>query len=386
MENKETAAACALNHSFGYEPKIALRIVQELGSASAVFELGQKERDELIGPYSKYSGALSNELLEKSYQELEELQRKGCGFLPYSHPAYPKLLKECEDPPAGIYFKSSSPPEEVFSDAPFISIVGTRDMSAYGKEWCIKIVEALSQAPKKPVIVSGLAFGVDITAHSAALHYGLHTIAVLPGGIDNIYPSAHRSAASKIAASAGSALVTDYPPGAGPAAYTFLRRNRIIAALSGATLLIESKIHGGGLITARLAFSYGRDVFILPGRIDDIRSQGCNLLLREKIAEPIVNLAEAGRQMGLGSYNLRKRSELLEWVGEVYKNLPEDERSLFLQVAEAVKKQREISLSELCATLCKPYSMIIGIASALEGDGIISIDLLGRCSINAKNA
>jgi DNA processing protein len=386
MDNKEKAAACALNHIFGYEPKIALRIVQELGSASAVFDLSPKERNALTGPYSKYAGSLSDELLENSSRELEELEEKGCGFLPYSHPAYPKLLKECEDPPAGIYYKSSSPPDEVFNDAPFISIVGTRDMSSYGKEWCIKIVEALSYAPQKPVIVSGLAFGVDITAHSAALHYGLPTIAVLPNGINSVYPSAHRPAARKIASSPGCALITDYPPGTGPMAFTFLRRNRIIAGLSRATLLIESKIRGGGLITARLASDYGRDVFALPGRIDDIRSQGCNLLLVEKIAEPIVNLADACRQMGLGNYNLRKRSDLLEWVGKIYKKIPEDKRSLFLQLVQEIKKQRGITLGELCTKLGKPYSVLVGMAATLESDGIIDIDLLGRCTINAKNA
>jgi DNA processing protein len=386
MYDKEKAAACALNHIFGYEPKIALRIVQELGSASAVFDLSPKERNALTGPYSKYAGSLSDELLENSSRELEELKKKGCGFLPYFHPAYPKLLKECEDPPAGIYYKNSSPPEKVFNDAPFISIVGTRDMSSYGKEWCTKIVEALSYAPQKPVIVSGLAFGVDITAHSAALHYGLPTIAVLPCGIDAVYPSAHRPAARKIASSPGSALITDYPPGTGPMAFTFLRRNRIIAGLSGATLLIESKIRGGGIITARLASDYGRDVFALPGRIDDIRSQGCNLLLREKIAEPIVNLADAGKQMGLGNYNLRKRSDLLEWVGKIYKKVPEDKRSLFLQLVQAVQKKRGITLGELCTKLGKPYSVIVGMAATLESDGIIDIDLLGRCTINAKNA
>ena len=125
------------------------------------------------------------------------------------------------------------------------------------------------------MIVSGLALGVDITAHAAALEGGLPTVGVSPVGIDDVYPRRHVPFVERMCATPGCALVTDYPPGTFPAAFSFIRRNRIIAGLAGSTVLIESRIKGGGMITARLAAGYGRDVFAVPGRIDDIRSQGC---------------------------------------------------------------------------------------------------------------
>ena len=382
MENNETVCACALGKVFGYEPRIALSLVESLGSAAAVFDLSPKERDDALGPYSKYSGTLTDALLEQAAEELAELERQGCRYLPLSDPAFPEALRECGDPPTGLYYRSASPPEEIFRTRPAIAIVGTRDMSPYGKEWCTRIVSALSQAPEKPVIVSGLAFGIDITAHMAALGHGLSTIAVLPNGLDMVYPQAHRVAAGKIAASEGSALVTDFPPGTGPVAFTFLRRNRIIAALSRATILIESKKHGGGLITAELAVGYGRDVFALPGRIDDLRSEGCNILIREKKAEPIVNLAEVGLQLGLGRYNLRGRKGFLARVQDYYKDLPEGRRTLFLKVAEAIHCQRGVTVEELCTTLALPYPEVSPVVLTLESDGLICTDLLGRCTVN----
>ena len=373
--------ACALGKVFGYEPRIALSLIENLGSAAGVFALSSRERDELLGPYSKYAGTLTDALLEQAAEELHSVELQGCRYLPLTDPAFPEALRECGDPPPGLYYRSSSTPEEVFRTRPAIAIVGTRDMSPYGKEWCTRIVGALSQAPEKPVIVSGLAFGIDITAHLAALGHGLSTIAVLPNGIEMVYPHSHNVAAGKIAASEGSALVTDFPPGTGPVAFTFLRRNRIIAALSRATILIESKTHGGGLITAELAAGYGREVFALPGRIDDLRSEGCNLLIREKKAEPIVNLAEVGRQVGLGFYNLRTKKGFLAKVQDFYKDLQKDQNSLIIRIAEAIHRQRGITVDELCTALNLPYAEVSSSVLTLEGDGFISTDLIGRCMI-----
>lgn len=385
MENNETICACALGKVFGYEPRIALSLVENLGSASAVFALPQKERDALLAPYSKYSGKLTDALLESTAAELADLEGRGCRYLPLSHPCFPEALRECEDPPAGLYYRSSSPPEEIFRPRPAIAIVGTRDMSAYGKEWCTRIVSALSQAPEKPVIVSGLAYGIDITAHMAALGCGLSTLAVLPNGIETVYPGAHRVAAGKIAGSTGSALLTDYPPGTGPVAFTFLRRNRIIAALCRATILIESKKHGGGLITARLAAGYGREVFVLPGRIDDLRSEGCNILLKEKTAEPIVSLSLLGEQLGLGKYCLRSRRSFLSRAEDTYRDAPEVRRRAILKVAEAIGRQRGITPQRLCLETGLAYGELTAIVMTLESDGLISTDLMGRCSVNVKN-
>lgn len=381
METTEKVAAVALGRVFGFTPKIALRLMQELGSAAAVFALSPKQRDMLLGPHSKFAGALSDALLYEAAKELENIQKQGCDFLPYTHPAFPQLLKESEDSPAGLYYKSTSTPEDIFTNRTFVSIVGTRDITPYGKEWCIKMVEALSQAPCKPTIVSGLALGVDITAHRAALRGSLPTIAVLPNGIESVYPYCHKDTAAVIVRSQGSALISDFPPGSSPAPFTFLRRNRIIAALSSATILVESRIHGGGVITARLANSYGREVFALPGRIDDEFSAGCNLLLRQKIAEAIVNLSELGRQLGLGNYSLRSKRGVLARVEQLYQHQTEDKRKLLMQCAQNIKAQRDLTTDDLCTLLGQPYSTVAEAIATLECDSIIETDLLGRCNI-----
>ena len=384
---KERIGAAALGRIFGYEPLYVSGIISRLGSASSVFDLSAREADEVLGPHSKYRGKINRAAFEGAAEELHRLESMGCRFIACTEESFPSLLRDCPDCPAGLYYRSSSSAEELFSDRPAIAVVGTRDISPYGREWTRKIVDACSQAPAKPVIVSGLAFGVDVTAHLAALDGGLGTIAVLPCGIDDLYPAAHRMAAERIASSPGSALVTDYPPGTSPVAFTFVRRNRIIAGLAGCTVLVESKASGGGLITCRLADSYGRDVFALPGRVDDPRSAGCNALIRARTAEAITGLAGLGEQLGLGRYELRRRKDFRSLVEEFYRTRAgASELDSICSLAEMIAIRRGIGLEELCYLSGKPYNEVARIAVRLESDGFICTDLTGRCTINARKS
>lgn len=383
--DNETVSVIALNRIFGYQPKIALSLIRNLGSASAVFDLDADALKDVFGPCSPYPSRISRQELDIAAEEHRRLLGMGFGFIRQDQDAYPQNLLECEDPPVVLYVRSSSPLTSLFNGAPCISIVGTRDISMYGKEWCERIVGALSQAPQKPTIVSGLAIGVDITAHMAALASGLPTIGVSPVGIDDVYPRRHSVAAAKIAASEGGAIITDYPPGTAPVAVNFLRRNRIIAGLSNATILVESKRKGGGTMTARLASGYGRDVFCLPGRIDDLRSEGCNLLIQEKLAEPIISLRSLPEALGLGRWDRRNtdslESELDKRLGSA---LPPERMESVRALARLIKRERGISLDDLCVRLHMPYQEVSAAAMTLESNGFISIDLMQRCCINAK--
>ena len=384
---KERISAAALGKIFGYEPLYVSGLISKLGSASAVFGLSPREADGVLGPHSKYRGRINRAAFEAAGEELQRLEDMGCRFIACTEPGFPSLLKDCPDCPAGLYYKSISSPEEIFTDRPAIAVVGTRDISPYGREWTRKIVDACSQAPAKPLIVSGLAFGVDITAHLTALDCGLPTIAVLPCGIDDLYPSAHRKAAERIASSPGSALVTDYPPGTSPVAFTFVRRNRIIAGLAGCTVLVESKANGGGLITCRMADSYGREVFALPGRVDDPRSAGCNALIRSGTAEAITGLAGLGEQLGLGRYELRKKKDFCSLVAGFYgARADASELDAILGIAALIAGKRGIDLEGLCYLSGKPYNEVSRIAVMLESDGFICTDLTGRCTINARKS
>jgi len=387
MERKESSTVCALalNTIFGYEPRFSHKLIDALGSAEAVFSLTESEKREIFGPYNKYPGLINGKALEAASDEYECLVRDGVRVVSIFDEEYPPLLRECSDAPMALYVLGSSSLTEIFNARPGIAVVGTRDLSTYGREWCRRMVEAVSQAPSSPTIVSGLAIGVDVNAHLAALDHGLPTIAVLPVGIDDVYPKRHGGVADRICRTPGGALITDYPPHTAPLAVNFLRRNRIIAGMSGATLLVESRIRGGGMMTARLASGYGREVVALPGRIDDVRSEGCNLLIREKIAEPVTSLALLPEQLGLGVYRPGREKDLAETVAtRMDGKLPEETVPVVVSLALEIKSTRGISLDELCRETGMDYREVALYAGLLESEGIITIDLMQRCSVNTS--
>lgn len=170
---------------------------------------------------------------------------------------------------------------------PRVAIIGTRDMSMQGKNYTIQIVSALAEWTKKPVIVSGLALGIDAIAHRAALQAGLPTVAVMATGLDKVYPSIHTGLAEDIASSEGSGLLTQFPDQTAPTADNFQYINRTLALLCDAVIVVESKSKGSSMVTAKLAEAYDIPVFAVPGRPDDIRSRGCNELIYDKVAEPL---------------------------------------------------------------------------------------------------
>lgn len=386
MSLDERAALCALNRIFGFEPKVGLRLVEAFESAVSVFT-EPKETARILGECSKsrYASLITGSAFESAAMELEKLEKEGCRFLGIGDNGYPALLMECEDPPLGLYYKGTSPPDKVFEGLPQVAVIGTRGLTYYGKDWCLRIVEAMSRACVKPLIVSGLALGVDVTAHRAALDFGLPTVAVMATGIDEIYPPRNRDVGETIASTPGCALVTDYPLGTDAVRINFLRRNRIIAGICRATILVESRIKGGGMMTARLAASYGRDVYALPGRIDDPVSQGCNLLIRENVAEQIGDLGELISRLGLGKAKVVAKEDFGAAVAEYYKGrLERTEYDDILRLALAVKGHRGISVDELCEKLRWTYSHVSHLATTLECDGFISVDLLQHCYARMK--
>ena len=387
MENiEEKACLCALNRIFGFEPKIAQALIRHLGSAAEIFRLSPKDLEEITGPHFKYKGQICRAAADSAAEELHRLERQGIQFCGVTEDTYPDLLRECEDAPVGLYIRSKTPAGELWPKKESIGIVGTRDITPYGKEWCIKTVQSLARSGHKPAIISGLALGVDIEAHRTALEEGLPTIAVMATGPDAIYPVRNRQTAEAMASTPGCALITDYPPGTAPLAIHFLRRNRIIAGLSRSIILIESKIKGGGLITCRLGFSYNRDIYALPGRIDDLRSQGCNLLIREKIAEPITSTEALLESLGMKSRSRRSPDTFKERLQGTFGRSSSAEyidrlHSLLL----AISKERGITVEELSMKTGLGYRQTAEATAMLEIEGFISIDLLQRCTINYKN-
>ncbi len=380
-------SAIALNAIFGNEPKFSHNLIDALGSAEAVFALSGQERLELFGPYNARAERIGPEALEAARAEYERLSARGYQFLSLFDEHYPEALRACPDAPLLLYVRSATPVAELFGERPAVAIVGTRDQSLYGREACQRIVRALGEAPARPLVVSGLALGVDITAHAAALDCGLPTVGVSPVGVEDVYPRRHAAFVERMTATPGCALVTDYPPGTWPAPFNFLRRNRIIAGLAGATILVESRERGGGMITARLAAGYGRDVFAVPGRIDDPRSQGCNRLLREQVAAPVTDQAALPVALGLGRLRRTRTADLATAVRRRFESaLPADEVERLVRLATTVRAQRGIQFDELCRETGLGYADVARGTGLLEEEGFLHIDLLQRCSINTKNS
>jgi DNA processing protein len=260
-------------------PLTARKLISKAGSARKVFMMNRAslERIEGIGPHlSKSLG--SSALLDQAEKEMAFLERHLISAFCFKDETYPARLRECGDAPLLLYTKGSKGLNAQRS----LSVVGTRRASSYGKDLCRSLILDLSSRIKDLVIISGLAFGIDVIAHRAALEAGIPTVAVLGHGLKTLYPYAHRETAGKI--SKQGALVTDFHSGMGPERNNFIRRNRIIAGMADATLVVESAASGGALITADMASSYQRDVLAVPGRANDERSKGCNNLIKKNVA------------------------------------------------------------------------------------------------------
>ena len=385
MENfEEKACLCALGKIFGFKPKIALALIEHLGDALEVFKIRRQELEMLLGPHSRYIDIIRKAAVYEAAEELERYAKLDITFCGYTEEHYPEILKECADAPVGLYIRSKTHVSRLWPEKK-IAVVGTRDISPYGKEWCTKCIHGLASTTERPMIVSGLALGTDICAHKAAVEADLPTIAVMATGPENVYPYRHRGFAEELYQIPGCALITDYPPGTAPLAIHFLRRNRIIAGLSDATVLIESKIKGGGMTTARLAFSYDRDVFALPGRVDDFRSQGCNTLIRSKIAEPLTSIQDFLNSLGMEGTAPGSPTSDMDILTSTYRlSSSADRINQMADLLKIIRLRRGISIEELADYSGLGYARTVELTSILETDGFISTDLLQRCSISMK--
>lgn len=232
--------------------------------------------------------------LERAEKELEYIDRYAIQVCSTEHSQYPFLLNQCEDAPLVFYYKGRLSPDELT----YLAIVGTRKASERCRLRVENILGELHSLCPALVVVSGLAFGIDITAHQACLKYGIPTYAVLGHGLNIIYPAAHKNTAEKIL-SQGGALISEFPCQSPIFPVNFLQRNRIIAGLCQATFVAESAIKGGAMATARMAQSYSREIITLPGRPEDKMSSGCNLLIKQNISALIENGEDIARILGI---------------------------------------------------------------------------------------
>lgn len=292
LSHPDTLYRIALNMIPKVGPVLARRMLKAFGSAEAVFRAGRTSLLEIpgMGPgaASNISGAT---LMQQAENELSFIKKHRIGLLYLEDADYPARLKECYDAPVILYVRG----DLGLHAMKMLSVVGTRRASSYGKEVCRKIVLELGHLFPDICIVSGLAYGIDVIAHRASLEAGVPTLAVLGHGFSTLYPASHRETARAITQQG--ALLSDFYSTTGPERNNFLRRNRIIAGLSDATLVVESAGKGGALITAHLASGYSRDVLAIPGRVGDNRSEGCNKIIKENIAALVESAGDIARHL-----------------------------------------------------------------------------------------
>ena len=276
MPDKNLKYKIALGLIPGIGPVTAKNIIAYTGGVEKVFSATKQElmRAEGVGEYAASQILKGKDYFSQAEKEVKFINKNKITPLFYSDKNYPFLLKQCLDAPLMIFVKGDID----LNNRKIISIVGTRNATAQGKENCEQLIKSLSETNHNPIIVSGLAYGVDICAHKSALKYGLDTIAVFAHGFDKIYPAKHKKTASEIKEKG--ALVTEFTSGAKFERQNFLKRNRIIAGISHATVVVESAKKGGSLVTADIANSYNREVFAVPGRLDDKYSEGTNWLIK----------------------------------------------------------------------------------------------------------
>lgn len=247
---------------------------------------------------------LGDEHFRLADQELEFIEKYNIKVTTFFDDDYPFRLKQSDDCPL-LYFSKG---KAIANERKYLSVVGTRNATQRGVEFCNKLMRELKESGHDVVIVSGLAFGVDIAAHKAALKENLPTIGVLAHGLNQVYPAKHRDVATKMLEQG--AIVSEFFSGMFPDKNNFIRRNRIIAGLSDATIVVESDVKGGSLITANLANSYSRDVFAVPGRLGDKYSSGCNKLIKTNRAALLESVADIEYLLGWNRSSEPKQKEL----------------------------------------------------------------------------
>ncbi|RYZ22570.1 MAG: DNA-protecting protein DprA [Chitinophagaceae bacterium] len=267
-------------------------LVQHCGSASAVFRARRRELERIEGIGTARADAIRNYRdFAPLEAEIDFIQRYDIRTCFLTDATYPQRLLHCYDPPALLFFKGNpdlNPPRTV-------SVVGTRNASDYGRRWTERLVAGL--APLGVTIISGLAFGIDAVAHKAAMKEGLPTIGVVGHGLARIYPQEHTALARDMVRQGGG-LLTEFLSETGPDKHHFPLRNRIVAGLSDCVVVVETAEKGGSMITARLADSYHRDVFAVPGRAGERNSSGCHQLIRSQKAQLLTSASELIEAMG----------------------------------------------------------------------------------------
>lgn len=336
-------------------------LIESMGSATSVIENRKNIQDCIPDATDALAETLKNidEPLRRAETEFEIATQKGIQCIAFNDTDYPVLLRQCPDSPLVLYYFGNAQ----LNRQRMVAIVGTRNCTQYGKDIIKNFINDLSKNYPDTLIVSGLAYGVDVNSHRQALDCGMDTVGVLAHGLDQMYPSRHRQIAARMCSQGG--ILTEYTIGSRLMKGNFIRRNRIVAGMCSSTIVIESAVKGGALITARLASDYNREVFAFPGSIHSQYSEGCNKLISNGEAHLIQSTSDFMRIMGWQEKVAKPQAVELELFPEL-----SNEEKL---VVECLKNVDSMQINKISIDTNLPYSQVSSILFELEVKGIVAV-------------
>ena len=363
MNEQEIYYTIALTRMTGFNFQTALRLYQELGGGQAVYEHRLDIKDVLPDCSNRLAESLKDWTLPlaRAAQEMEFITKHKVKPLLLGDEDYPQRLAECPDAPILMYYMGSAN----LNQKRVINIVGTRQCTTYGKDLIRRFIADLRRLCPEMLIVSGLAYGVDICAHREALGNGYETVGVLAHGLDEIYHSSHRETAKQMLAQGG--LLTEYMTETGADKMNFVKRNRIVAGMCDATILVESAAKGGGLITAGIAMDYNRSVFAFPGAVGAPYSEGCNQLIRDNGASLLTGAEDFVNAMGwqMDAKLLQAQNEGIERT--FFPDLSSEEQI----IVKILDEMGDFQLNQLSVKANIPIGQLTGLLFQLEMKGVV---------------
>ena len=363
MNQQEIISALALSRVSNLSLAAMLDLYQCVGSASEVISHAGHIRDLLPDASEKLVAAFSDlsEPMRRAEAEYAEDMALGIEPLVFGDDRYPQRLRECPDAPLVLFYKGTAD----LNQLRVVSMVGTRHATAYGQDLIRRFMAELRQLCPQVLIVSGLAYGVDICAHREALRQGYETVGVLAHGLDDLYPPRHRQTADEMLQRGG--LLTEYMTQAHIDKTNFVRRNRIVAGVADATILVESAAHGGGLITTRIAREYNRDVFAFPGAVGAPYSEGCNNLIRDNGAALISSACDFVAAMGWQTDAQLTEAQDRGIERQLFPELTAEEQ----QVVSVLQRQNDLQQNIIAVQAGIAVGRLSAILFSLEMKGVV---------------
>ena len=340
-----------------------LQLYRRLGSATAVIEHRRNIRDILPDASPKLVQSLQqlDEPLHRAEIELQWDLENGVMPLCMNDENYPQRLRQCDDAPLMLFYKGNIN----LNQRRVICVVGTRRNTVYGEDLIRRFMRELRQLCPQLLVISGLAYGVDIIAHRQALQNGYPTVGVLAHGVDYLYPARHKQTADEMVKKGG--LLTEFLTQTNADKVNFVRRNRIVAGISDACVVVESAAHGGGLITASLARTYNREVFAFPGNVGSQYSEGCNNLIRDNVAGLISNADDFVKSMNWDDDVKLQRAQQVGIERQLFPDLSTEER----KVVSALNKHNDLQINMLSVQADIPIAHLTAILFSLEMKGVL---------------